>query len=197
MSHRTPVSVWAELVEALSFLSKAGRPFDKLRANGRRALPLLTLALALGGCDLSMRDQAKGKPQGSATLWPGGPPRGDAPDGTIATDALARAATLATPPPLTVATIARGQERYGIYCVECHGEHGDGDGMIVRRGFPRPPSLHEARLVAAPPAYVVRVITQGHGVMYSYADRVAPADRWAIAAWVKVLQRARAEQAPR
>jgi mono/diheme cytochrome c family protein len=152
----------------------------------KRALVLLLL---LGGCDLSMKDQAKGKPQSSATLWPGGPPRQAPPDGTIATDQATRDAALAAPPPLTAALVDRGQERYGIYCIICHGTHGDGDGVVVKRGFPAPPSFHEARLVAAPPKYIVDVITHGHGIMYSYADRVEPADRWAIAAYVKALQR--------
>ena len=71
----------------------------------------------------------------------------------------------------------------------CHGERGHADGTVVRRGFPPPPDFAEGRLVAAPPAYIVDVITHGHGVMYSYADRVDPADRWAIAAYVKALQR--------
>lgn len=150
---------------------------------------LLLPLLILGGCDLSMKDQARGDPQGLATVWPNGPPRGGAPAGTIALDQGARDAALVTPPPLTPALLDRGEERYGIYCAVCHGSHGAGDGEIVRRGFPPPPSLHEPRLVAAPPAYVVAVITHGHGVMYSYADRVAPADRWAIAAYVKALQR--------
>jgi mono/diheme cytochrome c family protein len=145
--------------------------------------------LLLGGCDLSMQKQAKGNPQSSDTLWPGGPPRAAPPEGTIATDQAARDAALATPPPLTAALVDRGQERYEIFCAECHGAQGRGDGMIVRRGFPQPPSFHAARLVAAPPAYIVNVITHGHGVMYSYADRVDPRDRWAIAAYVKVLQR--------
>lgn len=76
-----------------------------------------------------------------------------------------------------------------IFCSVCHGSRGDGDGTVVKRGFPAPPSFHEPRLVAAPPGYVVDVITHGHGIMYSYADRVEPADRWAIAAYVKALQR--------
>lgn len=108
--------------------------------------------------------------------------------------ALAEARALATPPPLTPALIDRGQDRYDVFCAVCHGRTGDGDGPVVKRGFPAPPSYHIARLAAAPPAYIVDVITHGHGVMYSYADRVAPADRWAIAAYVKVLQRARQDQ---
>ena len=147
------------------------------------------MTLLLGGCDLSMKQQARASAQGQATLWPGGPPRQAPPAGTVALDQPARDAALAIPPPLTVALIDRGQERYGIYCSVCHGARGDGDGTVVKRGFPPPPSFREPRLLAAPPAYIVDVVTHGHGVMYSYADRVEPADRWAIAAYVKALQR--------
>lgn len=150
---------------------------------------LLLLVPLLAGCDLSMRDQARDEPQGAAALWPGGPPQAAPPAGTIAVDAPARAAALMTPPALTPALLDRGQERYGIFCAMCHGPTGNADGTVVKRGFPPPPSFHERRLIAAPPAYVVEVITHGHGVMYSYADRVDPADRWAIAAYVKALQR--------
>ena len=153
--------------------------------------------MLLGGCDLSMKEQAKPGAQSSVDLWPGGPPRQAPPTGTIAKGASQRAAALQTPPPLTPALIDRGQQRYDIYCVVCHGQTGDGDGNVVKRGYPAPPSYHIPRLVAAPPAYIVDVITHGHGIMYSYADRVAPADRWAIAAYVKTLQRARIDQEAR
>jgi mono/diheme cytochrome c family protein len=155
---------------------------------------LLAAAALLTGCDLSMKDQAKAGTQSSPTLWPGGPARQPPPSGTIAEGASAHTAALTTPPPLTRALIDRGQERYDIFCIVCHGRTGDGDGPVVKRGFPAPPSFDIPRLVAAPPAYVVDVITNGHGVMYSYADRVAPADRWAIAAYVKALQRARRDE---
>lgn len=161
----------------------------------KRALPLV--ALLLGGCDLSMAKQPAERGQASASRWPDGPPRTAMPEGTVSTDQPARDAALASPPPLTAALLDRGQQRYGIYCVMCHGASGAGDGIVVRRGFPPPPSLHEARLVAAPPAYIVDVITHGHGIMYSYGDRVDPADRWAIAAFVKALQRVPAGQPPR
>lgn len=153
---------------------------------------VLMAGMSLSGCDLSMKNQAKAGTQSSPTLWPGGPPRQAPPAGTIAQGDVARA--LAAPPPLTKALIDRGEQRYDIYCVVCHGRTGDGDGTVVKRGFPAPPSYHIPRLVAAPPAYIVDVITNGHGVMYSYADRVAPADRWAIAAYVKTLQRARQDE---
>jgi mono/diheme cytochrome c family protein len=85
----------------------------------------------------------------------------------------------------------RGRERYEIYCAPCHGELGDGLGMVVKRGFPRPPSFHDPRIVSMPPGYYVDVITRGLGRMLPYADRVKPEDRWRIAAYVRALQKAR------
>lgn len=97
--------------------------------------------------------------------------------------------TPAAAPPVTLALVERGQERYRIYCTPCHSELGDGRGMVVERGFPPPPSFHIDRLRKAPPRYFFEVITRGHGIMYSFANRVQPADRWAIAAYVKALER--------
>jgi mono/diheme cytochrome c family protein len=84
--------------------------------------------------------------------------------------------------------LLRGQERYDIYCLPCHSAVGDGDGPVVRRGFPAPPSYHQPRLIAAPDRHFYDVISHGYGVMFSYADRVAPADRWAIVAYIRALQ---------
>jgi mono/diheme cytochrome c family protein len=84
--------------------------------------------------------------------------------------------------------IERGQERFGIACAPCHGHDGGGRGIIVARGFGPPPSFHETRLREAPPGYFVAVIAEGFGRMMSAADRVAPADRWAIAAYIRALQ---------
>jgi mono/diheme cytochrome c family protein len=92
-------------------------------------------------------------------------------------------------PRVTLALLERGQERYRIYCAPCHSELGDGNGMIVQRGFPPPPSYHIERLRLAPPQHFYDVITQGYGAMYSFAERVQPADRWAIAAYIRALQR--------
>jgi mono/diheme cytochrome c family protein len=91
-------------------------------------------------------------------------------------------------PPVTTELLNRGQERHRIYCAPCHSELGDGQGMIVQRGFPPPPSYHIDRLRQAPPQYFYDVITDGHGAMYSFADRVQPQDRWAIAAYIRALQ---------
>jgi mono/diheme cytochrome c family protein len=92
-------------------------------------------------------------------------------------------------PRVTLALLERGQERYRIYCAPCHSELGDGNGMIVQRGFPPPPSFHIERLRAAPPQHFYDVMTQGYGAMYAFAERVQPADRWAIAAYIRALQR--------
>jgi mono/diheme cytochrome c family protein len=92
------------------------------------------------------------------------------------------------PIPINRATLERGRERFEIYCTPCHGRTGAGNGMIVMRGFPPPPSFHIDRLREAPAGHFFDVITQGYGVMYSYAQRVRPEDRWAIAAYIRVLQ---------
>ena len=85
--------------------------------------------------------------------------------------------------------LLRGQERYNIYCLPCHGATGHGDGMIVQRGFSPPPDYRIARLREAPVGHFFDVITNGYGTMYSYANRVEPRDRWAIAAYIRELQR--------
>ena len=92
------------------------------------------------------------------------------------------------PMPATRAILERGRERYEIYCAVCHGRTGEGNGMIVQRGFPTPPSFHIDRLRDAPVGHFFEVITNGFGLMYPYAVRVEPADRWAIAAYIRALQ---------
>ena len=93
------------------------------------------------------------------------------------------------PYPVTMQLLKRGQERFDIYCEPCHSPVGDGDGMVARRGFPHPPSYHIARLRQAPDRHFYDVMTHGYGIMYSYADRVTPEDRWAIVAYIRALQR--------
>lgn len=86
------------------------------------------------------------------------------------------------------ALLMRGRERFDIHCSVCHGRTADGDGMIVRRGFRKPPSLHIERLRNAPAGHFFDVITSGLGAMPSYANRIDVADRWAIVAYVRALQ---------
>jgi mono/diheme cytochrome c family protein len=97
----------------------------------------------------------------------------------------------ANPMPITLPFIARGRDRYDVYCAPCHSRTGDGDGMIVRRGFPAPPTYHTDRLRAAPDSHFFQVISDGFGVMYPYADRITPEDRWAIVAYIRALQLSR------
>ncbi len=106
---------------------------------------------------------------------------------------LARAGSAASigqsnPLPITMKLLERGRQRFDVYCAPCHSRAGDGDGMIARRGFPHPPSYHTAALRNAPDSHFYKVITNGYGVMYSYADRVSPHDRWAIVAYIRALQ---------
>lgn len=84
--------------------------------------------------------------------------------------------------------LKRGQERFNIFCSPCHSRTGDGDGMIVRRGYRRPPSFHEARLRTAPHTHFFEVITNGFGAMPSYGVFVPVSDRWAIVAYIRALQ---------
>lgn len=141
----------------------------------RRAL-LVAVLLLLGSCDY-MRNQEKAKAYSADanSVQPA--------DGIVQWQDKPAAA-----PPLTLALLQRGQQRFRIYCTPCHSELGDGNGMVVQRGFPNPPSYHIARLRDAPTQHFYDVITHGHGVMYSFAARVAPADRWAIAAYIRALQ---------
>lgn len=92
------------------------------------------------------------------------------------------------PIPVTKALVDRGQERYNIYCIVCHGPLGAGDGMIVRRGFTAPPTYHSDRLRNAPVGHYFDVITNGWGRMNSYAHMVPEGDRWAIIAYIRALQ---------
>ena len=92
------------------------------------------------------------------------------------------------PVPVTKELVDRGQARFNIYCIVCHGPVGNGDGMIVRRGFPKPPTYHDDRLRNAPVGHFFDVMTNGWGKMPSYAYQVQPADRWAIIAYIRALQ---------
>ncbi len=92
------------------------------------------------------------------------------------------------PVPVTRDLLARGRERFNIYCMPCHSELGDGKGMVARRGYLNPPSFHDDRLRNAPLGHFYRVMTYGSGAMPDYAQQIAPADRWAIVAYIRALQ---------
>jgi len=155
-------------------------------------VPALVVAcLALSACDLSMTQQRKLTTYAPSALWPDGTSARPLPGHVVAQGDVERAAEAKTPPPVTAELLARGRQRFGIFCAPCHGFAGDGDGIIVAHGFPAPPSYYLDRLEAAPARHFFDVMTDGYGVMFSYADRVDPHDRWAIAAYIRALQLSR------
>lgn len=151
--------------------------------SARPLLAILALALCMTACD-HMANQPKRMPYEVYGNEPAPPPPWQEPRGTVARDYTPEPPA----PPVTMALLERGRQRYGIYCSVCHGQAGYGDGQIVQRGFPAPPSYHSERLRQVSNEHIYDVITQGYGVMFSYAQRVAPQDRWAIIAYVRALQ---------
>lgn len=143
----------------------------------------LVVAAGVAACD-NMANQPKRMPYEVYSNEPSPPPPGEAPAGTVARDD----APEPPPPVVTMAVLERGRERYDIFCAVCHGRAGYGDGQIVQRGFPAPPSYHSNRLRKLSNQRIYDVITQGYGVMFSYAQRVPPADRWALVAYIRALQ---------
>jgi mono/diheme cytochrome c family protein len=175
-----------------------------------RRLACIAALCLLTGCEgarQDMVDQPRYKPLAASPLFgdgasarplpPGAVPHargafagstgGRAGVGAVLSDQKADAAA-SNPYPVDMRLLRRGQQRYTIYCTPCHSPAGDGDGLVVRRGFPAPPSYHIERLRAAPDRHFYDVITKGYGIMYPYADRVEPADRWAIVAYIRALQ---------
>jgi hypothetical protein len=163
-------------------------------------LPLLFAAL-LTGCRQDMQDQPKYIPLRPSTFFADGRSERPLVEGTVArghldadtafyTGKIDNKPVDAFPFPITRAVLERGQERYNIYCAPCHDLLGAGKGMIFRRGFNRPPpqSYHIDRLRQAPVGYFFDVITNGLGAMPDYAAQIEPRDRWAIVAYVRVLQ---------
>ena len=144
----------------------------------------LVVVVALAGCDqYHMIKQQKLHDDGAAAQLPGGQTDQPPVPGTVA-----RGDEPSQRPAMTLALLERGRQRFDIYCAPCHGLVGDGQGIIPQRGFPHPPSFHDDRLRTAPDRHFLDVIGDGFGAMYSYAARVAPADRWAVVAYIRALQ---------
>ena len=170
----------------------------------RRPAALLAAALLLigtAGCELrqAMYNQEKYEPLEASAFFADGMSFRPQVEGTVARGQLMLdehfyqgtvqgqlAETL--PVPVDRPLLARGRERYNIFCAPCHDRTGAGNGLIVQRGLKQPESFHQERLREAPVGHFYDVITNGFGVMYSYASRIPVADRWAIVAYLKVLQ---------
>lgn len=158
------------------------------------ALCLLPFAFLSAACRQDMHDQPRYKPlrQGpyfNDLRWPRHLVEGTVPysaEPISAVTDLSKATTL--PFPLTQQVLDHGQERFNIYCTPCHGLAGTGNGMVAQRGFRAPPSYHIDRLREAPIGHFYDVMTNGFGAMPSYADKVSPPDRWAVAAYIRALQ---------
>jgi Cytochrome C oxidase, cbb3-type, subunit III len=156
-------------------------------------------ALLLAGCRLDMHLQPKYLPEQPTSFFHDGRSERQPVPGTVARGQLRLDDLLYTgmengqvanrfPFPITSADLQRGREQYNIFCTPCHGYSGNGNGMIVQRGFPHPPSFHTDHQRANPVGHYFDVITNGFGEMYSYSSRVDPEDRWRIAAYIRVLQ---------
>lgn len=177
----------------------------------RSTKPALRNALGLGvlgcvliaaGCNWEMRNDSRLKPlEGSPVFADGRSSRPLVPGVVAQHDKAILPSALTTgmgddgepvaeiPIKVTAEVLERGRNRFNIYCSVCHGEDGYGNGPIVRRGFPQPPSYHIDRLRRAPVGHMFDVISNGYGVMYSYNDRIPKVeDRWAIVAYVRALQ---------
>jgi mono/diheme cytochrome c family protein len=176
----------------------------KIHRSGMAGLRDLGLWLAfcvagVVGCTQEMAEQPRYDPLEPSTFFTDGrsarpPVEGTVPRGYLRLDEHLYGGTVASVPadrlpvPLTRQLLVRGQERYDIYCSPCHDRVGNGQGMIVRRGFSPPPSFHDERLRLAPIGHFFIVMTEGYGTMPDYAAQVPPHDRWAIAAYIRALQ---------
>jgi hypothetical protein len=155
--------------------------------------------MALAGCRQDMHDAPRYEPLEATTFFADGRasrtlvantvPRGQLREDRHLYEGIVEGKPAETfPMPVTAEVMARGRERYNVFCSPCHGRTGEGDGMIVQRGFRKPPSFHEDRLRNAPVGYFFDVMTHGFGAMQDYAAQVPVADRWAIAAYLRALQ---------
>jgi mono/diheme cytochrome c family protein len=165
-------------------------------------MTLCVLSVSLAGCRQDMHDQPKYVPFRESTFFPDQRSARPVVAGTVARGQLREDALLYTgkvngvdatifPFEVDERTLRRGQERFNIYCSPCHARTGEGDGLVVRRGYRRPPSYHDDRLRNAPVGHFFDVMTNGFGAMPDYAAQIKPEDRWAIAAYIRALQLSR------
>jgi cytochrome c553 len=192
---------YLKLRTELTRMGTGARP-ARLLVRALNAIAIGAVALLLFGCRLDMHVQPKYLPYEPTDFFGDGRSERQPVPGTVARGQLRLDELMFTgrengvvvdkfPFPITKADLDRGRERYNVYCTPCHDYSGTGRGMIVQRGFPQPPSYHIQRLRDAPAGHFYEVITNGFGAMYSYAARVEPADRWRIAAYIRVLQLSR------
>jgi mono/diheme cytochrome c family protein len=165
----------------------------------KHLLALLAATTLVAGCRQDMHDAPRYEPYEKSDFFPdkrssrplvaGTIARGHLREDTpAATGKVAGGFVATSPVPVTLALVQRGRQRYDIYCSPCHGVAGDGDGMIVKRGYKQPTSYHDPRLRNERAGYFFDVMTRGFGQMPDYAAQVSPKDRWAIVAYIRALQ---------
>ena len=187
-------------IHALSGRATPGNAMHSRSAHHWLSLTVLAaVGLVCAGCHQDMRDQPRYEALESSAFFPDRMIARHAVEGTVARGQLHEDAAFATgkengqfvseiPLEIDEAFLLRGRERYQIHCSMCHGYSGQGDGMVVQRGFNRPPSLHLDHVKDAPSGHYFDVITNGFGLMPRYGPRIPIRDRWAIVAYVRVLQ---------
>lgn len=168
----------------------------RMRLMSLGALAAVTL---LAGCRLDMHDQPKFVPQRGSAFFADGRSVRPQVEHTVArgqlhqdeyfyTGLLNGKEQDAMPFPATLTVLERGQERYNIYCTPCHSRVGNGDGMIVQRGYKPAGNYHDSKRLAEPLSHYFYVMTNGYGAMPDYSAQLTPADRWAVAAYIRALQ---------
>ncbi len=178
---------------------QSGMPFLKPHATKVLSVAFCVLSFCNISCKRDdMADQPRGKPLAESSFFPDQSASRTPPRHTVTRTgqlfdtqplwATTLPADARAPFSLTAADLHRGQQQFTIFCTPCHGQLGDGNGMIPDRGFLRPPTYHSDRLRNAPDSYFFNVITNGIGAMYPYNDKVAPDDRWRITAYIRALQ---------
>ena len=162
-------------------------------------LSAIVFSILVTGCKIQqdMAHQPKNRPLSPSAFFDDGRSERPIIENTVARGSIADDDLFvpkdsnAFPLPLTTQLLARGQERYKIFCTPCHGLQGDGNGMVSMRGMKHPPTYHQPRLRQVPNGYIYDVITNGFGGMLGYSAQIPPADRWAIIAYVRALQLSR------
>jgi len=181
--------------------SNRRRP-DRCKPERLNHLVVVLCALAFAaGCRQDMHNQPRYRPLRPSTLFADGSSARQPVEGTVARGALNADEALFTgkvdgtavkelPFAITPADLDRGQQRFNIYCAPCHDQSGNGNGMVVQRGYRKPPSFHIDRIKQADPGYTFDVITNGFGAMPDYKAQIDARDRWRIVAYMKALQMA-------
>lgn len=183
---------------ALKGRKKIARGFFR-RFAAVRCAPVILITIAFAGCRQDMHDQPRFKPLSKNDFYSDGRSARTPVEDTVARGQLHDDVYFYTgkvgnnpgdflPFPVTEKDLARGRERFNIYCAPCHSRVGDGNGMIAQRGLKHPPSFHDERLRKAPMGYFFDVMSNGFGAMQDYSAQIPAEDRWRIVAYIRALQ---------